>query len=497
MSQRRHPALYQINTRVWLTELSRGLGRPATLDDIPGRRARPPGRDGLRLGLVPERLADRAGRAARLAHQSASGGGNSRRRCRTCARRTSPAPASRSPATRCIAGLGGDAALARLRERLRGARPAADARLRPQPHRPGSSLGRGPPRVLHPRHRARPGPRAAELHAGSSGRAGDLLLAHGRDPYFAGWPDTLQLNYANPATQEAMIGELLKIAGQCDGVRCDMAMLVLPDVFERTWGRRPPPFWPKATAARPGAASRASASWPRSTGTWSGRCSSRASTTPTTSGSTTACARATPGRCASTFTPGSTTRTSSPASWKTTTSRGPPRAFAPGDARGGGGHHVSVAGPAILPPGPVRGPQEAHLAAPGARAAASRADAGARSSSTTACSPCSGSRSSATASGNCSNARPPGTATGRRTASSPSPGKRRTAQRLIVAVNYAGNQSQCYVRLPFPDLAGRAVRLRDLTGPATYDREGGDVVSRGLYLDLPAWGYHVFELTAL
>ena len=43
-----------------------------------------------------------------------------------------------------------------------------------------------------------------------------------------------------------MIGELRKIAGQCDGVRCDMAMLVLPDVFERTWGRRAPPFWSNA-----------------------------------------------------------------------------------------------------------------------------------------------------------------------------------------------------------------------------------------------------------
>ena len=40
-----------------------------------------------------------------------------------------------------------------------------------------------------------------------------------------------------------MAGELARIAGQCDGVRCDMAMLVLPDVFERTWGRRPEPFW--------------------------------------------------------------------------------------------------------------------------------------------------------------------------------------------------------------------------------------------------------------
>ena len=73
------------------------------------------------------------------------------------------------------------------------------------------------------------------------------MLAYGRDPYFAGWPDTLQLDYGNPATQEAMIGELLRIAGQCDGVRCDMAMLVLPEVFERTWGRRAPPFWPEAT----------------------------------------------------------------------------------------------------------------------------------------------------------------------------------------------------------------------------------------------------------
>jgi hypothetical protein len=60
-------------------------------------------------------------------------------------------------------------------------------------------------------------------------------------------PDTLQLNYGNPKLQEAMIGELETIAGQCDGVRCDMAMLVLPEVFERTWGIQAQPFWPKAT----------------------------------------------------------------------------------------------------------------------------------------------------------------------------------------------------------------------------------------------------------
>ena len=45
------------------------------------------------------------------------------------------------------------------------------------------------------------------------------------------------------------MGELLAIAEQCDGVRCDMAMLLLPEVFQRTWGRAPAPFWPKAIAA--------------------------------------------------------------------------------------------------------------------------------------------------------------------------------------------------------------------------------------------------------
>src|SRR6516165_10919028 len=35
MASVRYPSLYQINTRVWLTDLSRSLGRRATLDDIP------------------------------------------------------------------------------------------------------------------------------------------------------------------------------------------------------------------------------------------------------------------------------------------------------------------------------------------------------------------------------------------------------------------------------------------------------------------------------
>ena len=73
--------------------------------------------------------------------------------------------------------------------------------------------------------------------------------------------------------------------------------------------------------------------------------------------------------------------------------------------------------------------------------------------------------------------RRPGTATERGMTSWPGPGDARDGQRLLIAVNYASHQSQCYVRLPFADLAGRTVRLNDLTGAASYDRDGGDLVS--------------------
>ena len=65
---------------------------------------------------------------------------------------------------------------------------------------------------------------------------GEDIFAYGRDPYFAGWADTFQLDYRRKDTREAMIQTLLAISEQCDAVRCDMAMLVLSDVFEGTWG---------------------------------------------------------------------------------------------------------------------------------------------------------------------------------------------------------------------------------------------------------------------
>jgi len=68
--------------------------------------------------------------------------------------------------------------------------------------------------------------------------AGGKVFACGRDPYFPAWPDVLQLNAFQPGHRQAVVDTVSNIAGQCDGIRCDMAMLMLNAIFERTWGAR-------------------------------------------------------------------------------------------------------------------------------------------------------------------------------------------------------------------------------------------------------------------
>ena len=85
-------------------------------------------------------------------------------------------------------------------------------------------------------------------------RVGDGVLANGRDPYFAAWPDVVQLNAFSPDLRAAVIETLSSIAAQCDGVRCDMAMLMMNDTFERTWGERggtrpEADYWPTVISA--------------------------------------------------------------------------------------------------------------------------------------------------------------------------------------------------------------------------------------------------------
>ena len=68
-------------------------------------------------------------------------------------------------------------------------------------------------------------------------------------------------------------------------------------------------------------------------------------------------------------------------------------------------------------------------------------------------------------------------------------------QRLLVAVNYASNQSQCCVRLPMSDLAGKGWRLQDQMGTASYERDGNELQSRGLFLDMSPWQVAVLAMT--
>jgi len=68
-------------------------------------------------------------------------------------------------------------------------------------------------------------------------------------------------------------------------------------------------------------------------------------------------------------------------------------------------------------------------------------------------------------------------------------------ERLLVTVNYAPNQSQCYIRLPFIDLGNSQWRLQDFLSDAQYNRDGNDLQARGLYLDVPAWKAQVFSMT--
>jgi hypothetical protein len=71
-----------------------------------------------------------------------------------------------------------------------------------------------------------------------------------------------------------------------------------------------------------------------------------------------------------------------------------------------------------------------------------------------------------------------------------------SGHRLLVAVNYGPTQGQCFVRLPYPDLAERSWLLRDvMNGGVKYERDGHDLAQRGLFLDVPAWAHHVFEVT--
>jgi len=88
----------------------------------------------------------------------------------------------------------------------------------------------------HPEYFVQGNAEAAGHDPASFMRIGELEIALGRDPLFPPWPDVLQLNAFHPGLRQAIIETISDIAELCDGIRCDMAMLVMNGVFQRTWG---------------------------------------------------------------------------------------------------------------------------------------------------------------------------------------------------------------------------------------------------------------------
>jgi hypothetical protein len=320
------------------------------------------------------------------------------------------------------------------------------------------------------------------------------VLAHGRDPYFSGWPDALQLNYAEPALQSAMRQQLLNIAAKCDGVRCDMGMLIMPDVFERTWGLRMEPFWPRAIQSirsnRPDFLFMAEVYWDLEWAlqqqgfdyTYDKRLYDRLRD----------------GHARPVRDHFHADMEFQQKSARFLENHDEPRAAGTFPL----GLHKAAAVLTYLCPGlrffhdgQFEGRTKKVSVHVGRRPIepvdSSLRDFYARlldcvhlpetqdgewrlldcavawdGNWTSDCFICFAWQESGS---------PP----------------------LVVIVNYAPNQSQCYVQLPFDKLRGRTVRAQDLTSSAAYERDGDELVHHGLYLDVPAWGYHVFKMETL
>jgi hypothetical protein len=325
---------------------------------------------------------------------------------------------------------------------------------------------------------------ATELH----------VFAHGRDPYFDGWPDTVQLNYGNPELQRAMQVELARIADQCDGVRCDMAMLLLPEVFERTWGIHAEPFWPRAIdavrRAHPKFVFLAEVYWDME---WALQCQGFDYTYDKRLYDRLRELRARPVR----------DHLAADLVFQNRTARflenhDEPRAaasFTPEAHAAAAVITFLASGLRVFHDGQFEGRQvriSPHLVRrPAEPVDHEIADFYERLLAVL--------RRPVVHSGQWHlletvPAWPDNASTENFIAFSWQSG---TRDWLWVVVNYAPYQGQCFVRLPLGGLAGRTVRLKDLSDSNTYDRPGDDLLKRGLYVDLAGWKFHIFEVEIL
>jgi glycosidase len=399
------------------------------------------------------------------------------------------------------ADFGGDAALARLRERLRlrGLRLLLDyvpnhtaldhpwVRSHPEYYIHGSEndLAREPHNY-----------RRVETDRSSA------VLAHGRDPYFPGWPDTLQLNYRHLGLRQAMIEELKAIADRCDGVRCDMAMLLLPDVIAQTWGDRSRPtdgaapvddlFWPESIGAirtrRPDFVFLAEVYWDREWSlqrqgfdyTYDKRLYDRLH-----NGDGPAVRAYLGGgvdfqsHCARFLENHDEARAATAFSWETHRAAALLTYLTPGMRFFHNGQLEGRRLRASIHLGRrAAEPEDAAIAAFYGRLldCLKRPEV----------------RNGRWRLRTCRTAWNENSTWNRFVASTWDDQDRR----LLVCVNYGPTQGQCYVDLPGDEWQGRSWRLRDLLSETQFVRDGDDLASQGLFLDMPPWGGQVLEVRA-
>jgi hypothetical protein len=491
------PLLYQINTRILLRERAAVLGRPATFDDVPDAFLDDLPARGVEwvwfLGVWQTGSAGPALSRSRPEFRAA---------CRQCLPDLQEADICGSPfaiqSYTVHRDFGGEAALARLRQRLatRGLRLLLD-------FVPNHVAPDHPWAESHPEYfvrgteadLAREPENFVRLRTGR----GELILAHGRDPYFPGWADTLQLNYRHTGARQAMLGELARVAGQCDGVRCDMAMLVQPQVFLRTWGDRarptdgsPPvdrPFWPEAIGQIHQRHSKflfiAEVYWDLE---WELQQAGFDFTYDKRLYDRLRAGDARPVREHLMAQPDFQEH-----SLRFLENHDEPRAAAVFGPKLPAAAVITLLVPGMrfvyegqlegrkvqVPMHVGRRPQEPVDVALQAfyrrlLQALKRPEAHEGQWRLWTC-------------------RPAWDGNGtwdQFIVFSWEQGSRR----LLAAVNYGPVQGQCYVTLGLPGLVGRKFTLLDLLGDARYDREGDGLAGNGLYLDMPAWGFHLFEL---
>ncbi len=228
----RHPVLYEINTWVWLGELSRKHQRPVNLATVPQEewdRIAAGGFDAVWFMGVWERSP--AGTEISMRNPGLL----------QDFKRALPdfTAEDNVGSPYCVRRyvvddhLGGPQGLAAARQMLRERGLGLILDFVPNHVAPDH-----PWATAHPEYFIQGSDDDAKSDPASFVEIGDSVFARGRDPYYPAWPDVLQLNAFHPGLRQAALETLSDIADQCDGVRCDMAMLMLNSIFERTWGNR-------------------------------------------------------------------------------------------------------------------------------------------------------------------------------------------------------------------------------------------------------------------